>query len=129
MKTNFNKLAVVAVLMTVAAGAMAEIPVERGDGLIPQKTVRFDDLDLSKPAGAAMLHYRLRVATNEVCVDFSTDLRGDSRRQCRIAALERAVSQVPALQSYHSYWVAKGSKLMASPKVDEEARQIIAAKR
>ena len=70
-----------------------------------QRTVRFADLDLSRPAGIAVLYQRIRVAAREVCQPFSERdlmLRTDAR-SCVRNAIDHAVDDVHslALSRYH----------------------------
>ncbi len=72
---------------------------------VPSKTVRYSDLDISKPEGAKVLYNRIRVAARQVC-DLSTG--GDpmlraAEHTCIDTAIDTAVRKVnaPALTSLH----------------------------
>ena len=67
----------------------------------PQRVVRYADLDLTHPAGAATLYSRLRVAARDVCDPVNP--RDRSSVNCAETALARAVADVnaPALTDYY----------------------------
>jgi len=70
-----------------------------------QRTVRFADLDLSRPAGVAVLYQRIRVAAREVCQPLSErdlTLLAASRSSVR-DAIDHAVDDIhsPTLSRYH----------------------------
>jgi UrcA family protein len=65
----------------------------------PSKTVRFADLDIANPAGAAALYGRIRLAARSVC-------RGEEFqfvKACRVKAIDGAVLGVgsPLLGAVH----------------------------
>ena len=70
-----------------------------------QRTVRFADLDLSRPAGVAVLYQRLRVAAREVCqtVDERDLMLLAASRSCVRDAIDHAVDDVHSLtlSRYH----------------------------
>lgn len=86
--------------------------------MVERQTVRFDDLDLRRPAGLAVLHSRLRSAASSVCGGFDSGVRGSkAKKECRTSALERAVSELPVeVQTHHAEWVAAGSKWLSRPE-------------
>ena len=67
---------------------------------VPQSVVKFDDLDVSTPSGAAALYSRIAEAAGEVCESYDTDLspldlRGYFlQKACARDAIARAVSKV-----------------------------------
>ena len=65
---------------TTALGGLATAAAEQD---LPTKIVRFDDLDIAKPAGAKVLYHRIQAAALEVC-------RGPSSREFQLMAMERA---------------------------------------
>jgi UrcA family protein len=96
-----------AVLLLAGAwqyGAFASTPP--GDEEVRRITVRFDDLNLEQPRGAAVLYRRVRLAAQQACGEpqrpgeamISADWRA-----CVAQAVERAVVTVdrPALTAYH----------------------------
>lgn len=111
MKTTI-KIAMVALLAGAGMGATAGQAAGFSETQVKTMTVRFDDLDLRKPAGVATLHSRLRSAARNVCTDFPSGLRGSRARiECRTSALERAIAGLPAaVHTHHASWVAAGSK-------------------
>jgi UrcA family protein len=76
-----------------AAGASASAA---DDGSVPKYTVRYGDLDLSSPRGAAALYHRIRVAAELVCSTYEGgDLpRTRILRACEERAIADAVSRV-----------------------------------
>ena len=78
-------------LLGIAGTARAASPI---DAL--QTTVKFNDLDLSKPAGAALLYARIQAAAGRVCQPWdgkglSSKVRHDA---CMRSAIDAAVNQV-----------------------------------
>ncbi len=67
-------------LGTTALGGLATASAADED--LPTKIVRFDDLDIGKPAGAKVLYHRIQAAALEVC-------RGPSSREFQLMAKER----------------------------------------
>jgi UrcA family protein len=70
-----------------------------------QRTVRFADLDLSRPAGVAVLYQRIRVAAREVCQPLSEHdlMLLAASRACVRDAIDHAVDDIhsPTLSRYH----------------------------
>ena len=71
----------------------------------PSRIVKFADLDLTRPQGAAVLYTRIRSAARAVCLpqnNWMMELRAISD-QCREQAIARAVGDVnaPALTAYY----------------------------
>lgn len=69
-------------------------------------TVRFGDLDVDRPAGAAILYHRISAAAERVCGEPhppGTRIIHDAWRVCVAAAVEQAVKSVdrPALNAYY----------------------------
>ena len=85
-------------------GAFASTPPAGQD--VARITVRFGDLNLEQPAGAAALYRRLRLAANHVCGEPERPgsvVISAAWRACVAQAVERAVVTVdrPALTAYH----------------------------
>jgi UrcA family protein len=73
---------------------------------VRRRVVRFADLNVANPDGAAVLYSRIAHAAREVCApEFGTEaLSADlSSRECRKQAIARGVNDVntPALTSYY----------------------------
>lgn len=99
------KSAVRRALLAVAMASICTIANAGSPEQSTQRTVRFADLDLSRPAGIAVLYQRIRVAAREVCQPFSERdlmLLTDAR-SCFRDAIDHAVDDVhsPALSRYH----------------------------
>jgi len=97
-----------AVRRTLAAVCMASVCALASAGSpdqVLQRTVRFADLDINHPAGAAVLYQRIRAAAREVCRPTSErDLAvAELTRSCVRDAIARAVTEVnaPKLSQYH----------------------------
>jgi UrcA family protein len=123
MNTHIRTLTALAMLAGSTMGAMASDPWP-GTLRIETLSVRYDDLDISKPQGVAALHFRMRVAANSVCVPETSGAQGERmRRQCRKQAIEQALpSAPPALRIHHAAWKAQGSKWLAKPEPEEISR-------
>jgi len=75
-------------------------------GDVDQTTVHFDDLNLDRPAGAAVLYRRIRHAAERVCGDpqlTGSRIVSPSWGSCVAQAVDRAVVALdrPALTAYH----------------------------
>jgi UrcA family protein len=73
----------------------------------PSQAVRYDDLDLARPAGAAVLYDRIQHAARQVCGDaqrVGSRVVSPAWRVCMAGAVDRAVRAVdrPALSAYHA---------------------------
>lgn len=97
-----------AVRRTLVAIAMASVCAIASAGSPDQslaRTVNFADLDISHPAGAAVLYQRIRAAAREVCrASIERDLTfAELSRSCVQDAIARAVNEVntPTLSHYH----------------------------
>ena len=99
------KSAVPRALLAVAMASICTIANAGSPEQSAQRTVRFADLDLSRPAGIAVLYQRIRVAAREVCQPFSERdlmLLTDAR-SCVRDAIDHAVDDVHSLtlSRYH----------------------------
>jgi UrcA family protein len=76
--------------MTAPARADAEA--------IPAQTVRFGDLDITKPAGAQILYHRIQAAAHQVCADYTSRelTRMVAAQTCVNRAIDAAVRKVNA---------------------------------
>ncbi|HEY4971667.1 MAG TPA: UrcA family protein [Steroidobacteraceae bacterium] len=98
-----NKLFTVIYCLLVAAWASTLVATAGAEESLPSKTVRYSDLDISKPEGAKALYQRIRAAARDVC-DLS--IAGDpvlraATQACVDTAIDNAVRKVdaPALTS------------------------------
>jgi UrcA family protein len=102
----------VPVTLLIAASLVAGIAVAGDLSTAAQKeVVRYADLDLNRPAGAATLFARISGAARDVCEPLNVE-RWVSRK-CADAALARAIAEVdaPALTDY--YMAKTGRQLRA----------------
>ena len=100
MKSAVRRALLAVAIASICTSANAGSPDQSA-----QRTVRFADLDLSRPAGIAVLYQRIRVAAREVCQPFSERdlmLRTDAR-SCVRNAIDHAVDDVHSLtlSRYH----------------------------
>jgi UrcA family protein len=65
---------------------------------VPSKIVKFNDLDITTPAGAKVLYKRIRAAARDVCeLSTGTDpIMSQSNKVCIDTAIDRAVRKVNA---------------------------------
>jgi UrcA family protein len=81
-----------AVLCTLTTPAVAS------EQDVPTKTVRFDDLNIAKAAGAKALYRRIQAAAREVCpLSISGGHLATVRRACIEQAIDNAVKSVNAV--------------------------------
>jgi UrcA family protein len=102
MKTQITSTNLPRLIKTAIFGALAlscgavSMAADRSD--VPQAVVKFGDLNLSNPQGAATLYGRIVAAAHEVCKSFDIDSRdlGDRARldACVHKAIAGAVTKV-----------------------------------
>jgi UrcA family protein len=97
---------IAAVTFTVSGPVSAQTSASAGNGQV-SKTVRFSDLDLSKPADVSTLYRRIQDAAWRVCSDLVPVRNGPSgieHTQCRQALVDAAVGELnkPALTALHA---------------------------
>ena len=86
------------------AGALAALPAHAGTA--PGLQVKVGDLDLTHPAGVAILYKRLQFAAQQVCgpsVVTGSRIESSPQKACVKDAVDNAVRQIdrPALTAYH----------------------------
>jgi UrcA family protein len=85
---------------------------------IPKETVKFQDLNIDSPAGAAALYQRLHAAAQHVCfADWDKDpVKVQRAEGCAMEAESRAVSQLnfAELTAYYQMKSGQDSILTAS---------------
>jgi UrcA family protein len=95
------------VAATAGSGNVLDVDVQ-----VQTVWVSFADLDLRKPEGVAALHWRLRQAASQACVQGDSGL--SARRftwKCREQAIEAAVPRLPAaVRAYHAQWRTNGGR-------------------
>jgi UrcA family protein len=100
-------------LAVFAASAAATTAVASPTDEVPSVRVRYDDLNLSTPAGSKALYSRIVRAAREVCPDpYSSrelDVRAASDR-CQAAAIAKAVNDVhnAQLAEIHAAHTSRG---------------------
>jgi UrcA family protein len=98
-------------------GAFASTPPAGED--VGRITVRFDDLNLEQPAGAATLYRRLKLAAKHVCGESlppGSAIISTAWRACVTQAVERAVVTVdrPVLTAYYREHTASGYETLTA---------------
>ena len=105
--TNLPRLVAATVLGTLAFGCAA-VCTAGDNGDVPQAVVKFRDLNLSSPDGAAALYGRIKVAAHDVCRSLGTDIRDlpvmSAHDTCVHIAVRNAVAKVnqPALSAIYN---------------------------
>jgi UrcA family protein len=94
-------------ILTLSASTLAK-PVGAAPTFadMPQVTISYDDLDLTRPAGVVKLYRRIELAAARVCerVNSKAPQNIAATRICAEEAIARAVAQVgsPALSRYYA---------------------------
>ena len=96
-------------LFGVLSSSLAALPAA-ADGVKPlEVTVKFADLDLSHPQGAAVLYGRIRAAAQKVCSPF--DGSGFSAKIQMDACVKKAVADAVTLVDKPSLFAVYSAKL------------------
>lgn len=101
------RLVIATILGPLAFGAVT-VCIAGDIGDVPHAAVKFGDLDLSSPNGAAALYGRIRLAAYDVCGSFDTDMRDlpdpIELNTCVHNAVRNAVAKVnqPALSAIYN---------------------------
>ena len=90
MKRLTTGLIAALTLYAVSAAGFAATPPDD----VRRQVVKFADLDLTRPAGAQVLYYRIQYAARNVCPTYDRF----SNRDCIKQAIARAVAHVGAPQ-------------------------------
>jgi UrcA family protein len=103
MTLNRNKILTAIYCLMILAWACTLAMTAGAQESLPSKTVRYGDLDISRPEGAKVLYQRIRAAARDVC---ELSIGGDpvlhiAQRACLDTAIDNAVRKVdaPALTS------------------------------
>jgi UrcA family protein len=94
MKPLVTSVALALALCAVQANCLAAAP----DDGVRTRSVKYADLNLQRPADAALLYRRIEGAAELVCEPYaSRDLARNMRfRQCRSGAIQKAIAEVHA---------------------------------
>jgi UrcA family protein len=107
MRTKSNFLSGGSAMVLAAVVAMIPaLPAVAGDALAPKVTVKFADLDVSKPHDVAVLYSRIVSASEELCAPFDRNdmVLARKMRACVNSAVASAVNHanIPALTSVYT---------------------------
>lgn len=113
MKPLVTSLALAFALCALQANCLAAAP---GDD-VPTRSVKYADLNLKRPADAALLYRRIEGAAALVCEPYaSRDLARNMRfRQCRSGAIQKAIAEVHAPLLSARYATLAKSQILAPP--------------
>ena len=96
MKTLTTATYLPRLIKTVVFGALAlswgSASIAAGDIDVPQVVVKFGDLNLSNPQGAAKLYSRIAAAGNEVCKSLDINSRDLGSRARLHACVHKAIA-------------------------------------
>lgn len=97
---------IAAALVGAVASGFAILPAVADSSDVPQYTVKFGDLNISSPEGAAVLYARIKFAAKIVCSEYDSGgfEFAMERWVCINQAILRAVTKVnaPALSAVYS---------------------------
>jgi UrcA family protein len=109
--TQLRRAFAVAAAFTALSAAATSQAAMPGDDTV-SVTVRYDDLNLSSPAGVNALYSRISAAARQVCPDsHSRDLGAVlAAHRCQVDAVAKAVSEInsPQLAMVHAARVSRG---------------------
>ena len=113
---GFRRLLVSTVCAVIGAGFAAGAGAG-DDGTVREATVRYGDLDLSSPQGAAALYRRIGAAAEEVCRPLEGRELGRvvRFRACKQRAIADAVSRVNRPELFAIYNAHNRAPLLAVP--------------
>jgi UrcA family protein len=99
----------VVLLFSVSLGNIACLPANAGNGA--SLSVKFVDLDVSRPEGAEQLYKRIRSAAVSVCGRLDSDAIG--RQADFFACVDDAVARTVAKVDSPALYVVHGAKIRA----------------
>jgi len=102
-----------ALLFSVSLGGAVSAPANADTGDIPSVAVKFADLDISRPEGAARLYGRIKTAATMVCSSFDrSGLAAQANfKTCVSDAIARAVAKVDSPSLYAVYGAKTGAPI------------------
>ena len=114
----------IAAFALTAAFTTLSLPAQADEHSVPTEstiTVKFRDLDLSKPDGVATLYQRIERSARLVCTDSSSPWdagRVATMQRCYEAAIQDAVSNInqPQLTAFHQAKTGKPVQVGAASK-------------
>lgn len=118
MNTTIRTKAYTAIYCALGLAALCTLStsVEAAEEGVPSKTVRFNDLNISNPAGAKVLYGRIRVAARDVCgLSAGSDpIQRLAVHACIEEAIDNAVKKVDAPALTALRFGGKGDVRLAS---------------
>ena len=103
--TNLRRVIATAIFSALASGGAADCTAAGGTDA-PQAIVKYGDLNIASPQGAAALYTRIRAAAEQVCRSF--DRRGLASKELRDTCIHKAIADAvtkvdqPALFAVYS---------------------------
>jgi UrcA family protein len=110
---------ILAITLAIAGGGAARAGT---DGVVSQKAVRIDDLNLVSEADARRLAVRLDKAAKQVCAN--SDGVSLDEAECRREAVARAINDLARLQAAAD-WSAPGREMTSSPVLAGEGANAV----
>jgi UrcA family protein len=97
------------VLTAALGGGLTQVASAAEDGFVLQQVVKYGDLNLSNPQGAATLYARIRAAAANVCRPFAGDNSLRSNSECMHKAITDAVIKVDQPELFAIYNAKNGT--------------------
>ena len=108
-RTAVRRIVATVVFGTLAAGLTA-VAGAAEDGFVLQQVVKYGDLNVSNPQGAATLYARIRTAAANVCRPLAGDYLRRQMNECTHKAITDAVIKVDQPALFAVYNAKNGTK-------------------
>ena len=107
-RTALRRIAATVLFGTLASG-LAAVASATEDGVVLQEVVKYGDLNVSNPQGAATLYARIRAAAANVCRPFASDYSRRQLDECMHKAITDAVIKVDQPELFAVYNAKNGT--------------------
>ena len=107
-RTAIRGIAATVLFGTLAAG-LTQVATAAEDGLVLQQVVKYGDLNVSNPQGAATLYARIRTAAANVCRPFAGAYSPRQMNECMHKAITDAVIKVDRPELFAVYNAKNGT--------------------
>jgi UrcA family protein len=97
------------VLTATLGGGLAQVATAAEDGFVLQEVVKYGDLNVSSPQGAATLYARIRAAAANVCRPFAGSYSPRQMNECTHKAITDAVIKVDQPELFAVYNAKNGT--------------------